>query len=94
MIIYRINLQIYFNHVVYGISRYVRPKIKNKLVGPTKLKIPYIPWNNIATAGYIDSSVIKPAIGEKIPIIIHVVSTFKMHPSNANRDDTPKLNLP
>lgn len=45
----RINLQIYFNHVVYGTSKYVRANIKIKLVGPTILTIPYIPCSKIAT---------------------------------------------
>lgn len=36
----RINLQMYFNHVVYGTSMYANPKIKIKLVGPTMLNIP------------------------------------------------------
>ena len=32
---YRINLHMYFNHVVYGTSKYVKHTIKMILVGPT-----------------------------------------------------------
>ena len=35
-----INLQIYFNHVVYGMFIYPKAKIKIILVGPTILNIP------------------------------------------------------
>ncbi len=35
----RINLQMYFNHVVYGISKYDNPKIRKILVGPTNINI-------------------------------------------------------
>ena len=63
----RINLQMYFNHVVYGTFIYPNAKIKIILVGPTILNTPYIPWNNIATDEYIDSSVIRLSIGENIP---------------------------
>ena len=45
----RINLQIYFNHVVYGISKYDNPTIINKLVGPTNENTPNIPCNSTDT---------------------------------------------
>ena len=40
----------YFNQVVYGTSKYDRPIISNRLVGPIMLINPYRLWNKIATS--------------------------------------------
>lgn len=47
---YRAKRQMYFNQVVYGTSKYDRPIISNRLVGPIMLINPYRLWNKIATS--------------------------------------------
>ena len=83
------NLQIYFNHVVYGTFIQLNTNIRIKLVGPTTENIPYIPWNNIATDSYTDSSVIRFNIGVNTPATIQYISTFNKHPSNTSNEEIP-----
>lgn len=47
---YRAKRQMYFNQVVYGTSKYDRPIISNRFVGPIMLINPYRLWNKIATS--------------------------------------------
>ena len=64
------NLQIYFNHVVYGTSKYDNANINSKLVGAIIPINPYIVWNDRANAENIASSVTVPIIGVNTPATV------------------------
>ncbi|MDD4036449.1 MAG: hypothetical protein PHS45_03930, partial [Bacilli bacterium] len=74
------NLYIYFNHVLYGISRYISPPSNNILVGATNITKPYIDCVKKPITGYTAVSVTTVLINGAILKIYSWRSTINTLP--------------